>query len=92
MGVLSNFRLISSGVEEILNSAETRAFLTDKAEAVLSSAQAGAPVVTGAYAASLHIEQDTTDRAAVRVVADVDYAMIVEANTGNLAQAMDAAG
>ena len=55
-----------------------------------SAARASAPVASGEYAGSLHIKQDTTDRAAVRVGSDVPHALVVEANTGNLARALDA--
>ena len=78
--------------EQILKSDEVRAFITERAERVLAAAQSSAPVASGTYRASLHIEQDTTDRAVARVVADVPYAMVVEADTGNLARAIDAAG
>jgi hypothetical protein len=84
--------LKSAGVKALLNSGETRAMLTGKAGPVLSAAQSSAPVASGEYRASLHLEQDTTDRAVVRVVSDAPHAMIVEANTGNLARALDAAG
>lgn len=67
------------------------ATLEDAAQRALSAAQGTAPVETGAYRDSLHIETDHTDRMAKRVVADVDYAMVVEANTGNLARALDSA-
>ena len=77
---------------EILKSDEVRAVVTERAERVLAAAQASAPVASGTYRASLHVEQDTTSRAVARVVADVPYAMVVEAATGNLARALDAAG
>lgn len=81
------------GMGELLKSAGVRGFVTERAERVLSAAQSSAPVgETGDYKASLHIEQDTTDRAVVRVVADVSYARIVEANTGTLSRALDSAG
>lgn len=67
------------------------ALLEEAAQRALDAAQGSAPVATGAYRASLHIETDHTDRMVKRVVADVDYAMAVEANTGNLARALDAA-
>lgn len=66
--------------------------LRGKAEAVLSAAQSSAPRVTGAYADSLQIVEDVTDRAVARVVTTVPYGLIVEADTGNLARALDAAG
>lgn len=78
--------------EELLKSSGVRALVNDRAERVLSAAQSGAPVETGTYRGSLHIEQVTTDRAVARVIASVDYAHVVEANTGNLARAIDAAG
>jgi hypothetical protein len=78
--------------DEILNSNEVRDLCTTRAERALSAARSAAPVDSGAYRASLRLEQATTDRAVARVVADVDYAMVVEARTGNLARALDAAG
>lgn len=80
-----------AGIRELLNRAETRAMLTEKANRVLAAAQAGAPVESGAYKASLHVEQGTTDRAVVAVVAGTDHAFVVEANTGTLRRALDAA-
>jgi hypothetical protein len=85
-------KLKSSGVKALLNSRETRALLTDKAEAVLSTAIASAPVETGNYRDGLEIQQDTTDRAVARVVGTAPHSHLVEANTGNLARALDAAG
>lgn len=80
-----------AGMGALLKSDAVRDGLTARAEQALAAAQASAPVESGAYRDSLHLEQDTTDRAVVRVVSDVDYAMVVEANTGNLARALDAA-
>jgi bisphosphoglycerate-independent phosphoglycerate mutase (AlkP superfamily) len=63
------------------------------AKQVESAAKASAPVKTGTYAASIRAETvDHPTRVIGRVVADVDYALVVEANTGNLARALDAAG
>lgn len=81
----------SSGIRELLTSDETRAVLTDKAQAVEAAAKSSAPVASGAYRDSIHIEQDTTDRAVTRVVSDAPHAFVVQANTGNLARALDAA-
>lgn len=89
---LSRFRLISGGVKEVLNSSGTRSFLTTEAGKVLAAAQSSAPVDTGAYRAGLHIEQATTDRAVVRVAGGTDHDFVVEAKTGNLSRALDAAG
>lgn len=79
---LERFIFKGSGVKEILNSDATRALLEGPAEAAAARMRANAPVESGALAASIHVEDDTTDRAVKRVVADVPYAMVVEADTG----------
>jgi hypothetical protein len=84
----SGVKLNHAGMAALLKSAEIRAAVAPHAEQALAAAQAGAPVESGDYKASLHIEHDTTDRAVERVVADVDYAMVVEAKTGNLARSL----
>lgn len=84
-------KLKSSGVKQLLNSSGVRSLLTSKAGGVLSAARSGAPVVSGEYVSSLQIVQATTDRAAVRVASTAPHGMIVEANTGNLARALDSA-
>lgn len=89
---MARVKLKSSGVEDVLKSSGTRSVITDKADAVLAQAISTAPVVTGTYQASLHIEQDTTDRAVARVVASAPHAHLVEAQSGTLARALDAAG
>jgi hypothetical protein len=83
--------LNSAGVKELLNDPGVREELTRRAEQVLARAQDTAPVVSGDYADSLRIEQATTDRAVVRVVADSDHAVYVQAATGHLSRALDAA-
>lgn len=83
-------KLDHAGMGELLKSAEVRDALTQRAEKVLAKAKADAPVDTGAYRDSLHIEQATTDRAVVRVSGGTDHDWIVEAKTGNLARALDA--
>lgn len=85
------FRLKSSGMQDLLTSSEVRDDLTDRAARVLSAAKSSAPVASGTYRDSLRIVQDTTDRAVVRVVSDVEYAPAVQAKTGNLSRALDAA-
>lgn len=85
-------KLNSRGMGAMLNSAEVRRELTNRASRVLAAAQAAAPVDTGAYRASLHLQQATTDRAVVRVVAGTDHAFVVEADRGTLARALGAAG
>jgi hypothetical protein len=81
----------SGGIKDLLKSSEVRSMLKNKADPVLSAAQADPHDASGAYEGSLHIVDDTTDRAVVRVVADVPYALVLEANYGILARALDAA-
>lgn len=81
-----------AGMKALLNDPSVRAELTRRVGPVLAAAQASAPVASGAHKASIHMEQATTDRAVVRVVADSDHSLVVEANTGNLARALDSAG
>lgn len=86
-------KLNSAVIQQYLDGEHgVEATLRERAEAVLAAAQAGAPVDTGEYLDSLHIEVDHTDRMVVRVVADAYHAWIVEVTTGNLASALDAAG
>ena len=86
------FRLDSGGMKALLNDPGVRAHLTSRMERVLDVARSSAPSDTGEHAASGHIEQDTTDRAAVRVVFDADHSLVVEARTGHIARSLDAAG
>ena len=85
-------RLHSSGVLDMLKDDGIREALQKPAEAVLQRAQSGAPVKSGAYRDSLSLEDDTTDRAVVRVGAHVPYGMTVEARTGVLARALGQEG
>lgn len=80
-----------AGMAAMLKSAPVRAELTRRGARVLAAAKSSAPVDTGDYKAGLHLEEDTTDRAVVRVVADDWKSAIVEASTGNLGRALDAA-
>lgn len=81
-------KLKSAGVRALLNSGETRSLLTSKAEPILDRARSSAPVASGAYRDSLQLVQDSTDRAVVRVTSTAPHAMVVEANTGNLARSL----
>lgn len=77
------------GIQEYLDGKHgVEAVLEREAQQSLDRAKASAPVRTGAYKDSLHIETVHTDRMVKRVVADVDYARIVEADTGNLARSL----
>lgn len=85
-------RLISRGMDALLEDPGVTRDLRRRAERVLQVARANAPVATGAYRDSLAIEEDETDRTVVRVVSHDRKAMAVEARTGNLARSLDAAG
>jgi hypothetical protein len=82
-------KLNHRGIQEYLDGQHgVEGLLDDEAEKAAEKAQASAPVDTGAYRDSIHVETVHTDRMVKRVVADVDYAMVVEADTGNLARSL----
>lgn len=87
-----DIKLDHGGMAALLKSDGVRSELTKRAGSVLAAAQASAPTETGSYRESLHIIQDTTDRAVVRIGSSAPHAFAVEAATGNLARAVDAAG
>jgi hypothetical protein len=93
MGALSGFKLNHPGIQSYLDGDHgVEGLLEARAAAVASAAKSSAPVDSGDYQASIHVETAHTDRMVKRVVADVSYAMVVEADTGNMARALDAAG
>lgn len=86
---LSRFKLNHAGIQSYLDGGHgVDSLVRSRAEEVASRAKSSAPVDSGAYRDSIHLEEGHTDRLVVRVVADVDYAMVVEANTGNLARSL----
>ena len=87
-----DIKLDHGGMKALLNSSEVRADLTERAERVAAAARASAPVESGAYRDSITVVQDSTDRAAVRVTSTAPHGFTVEAATGNLSRALDAAG
>lgn len=80
------------GMAALLRSSGVAGEMHRRAESALGAAQAAAPVASGAYRASLHVEDVTTDRAVSRVVADVPYALVLEARLRVLGRSIDAAG
>jgi hypothetical protein len=75
----------------ILRSPQVEAKCEEVAHRVLAQAQAIAPVKTGAYKRSLHIEKIShAHRDTFAVVADVPYSAYVEAQHGTLARAAKA--
>jgi hypothetical protein len=81
---VTQVKLDSRGMRELLNEQFVRDHLTKRADRVLSAAQAGSEEF------DYHIEQATTDRAVVRVGSDDDGVLFAEASTGNLLRALDA--
>ena len=86
------YRLNHPGMAELLKDAGVRADLERRAERVLSRARDSARVVSGEYRDGLTTQVRVTDRVVVDVVGTAEHSMIVEAATGNLASALDAAG
>lgn len=85
-------KMKSAGIEQLLKSDGVRALLQPRAERVLAAAKADPHDDTGAYEAGLHIEQDTTDRVAIRIVSGDKKGHILEARYGILSRSLDAAG
>lgn len=85
----SRLKLNHGGIQSYLDGGHgVEGMLDAKAEEVAATAKSGAPVDSGAYRDSIHVETAHTDRMVKRVIADVDYAMKIEADTGNLARSL----
>lgn len=59
--------------------------LQKRADTILDNVKEASPVVSGDYVASLTTERALTDRAVIRVVSDVPYAVYVEAHDAPMA-------
>lgn len=79
------------GIRELLNSDDVGDMLEERMRPALAQAKVNAPVASGAYRDGLHLERDHTDRVVVRLAGSTDHDLVVEADTGNLARALDAA-
>lgn len=89
MGV--RVELNHGGIREVLKSSAVEAELKSRATRVAAAAIASAPRETGEYANSIEVVMDQhRDRVVAHVVAKARHALRVEANTGNLARALDA--
>lgn len=86
----ARIKLNSAGIQSYLDGGGgVDAMLQAEAETRAERARANAPVGdTGNYRDSIHVETDHTDRMVKRVVADVPYAMVVEANHGTMARSL----
>lgn len=82
----------SKAIEEFLKSAEVRAVVRPHADRVAARARETAPKDSLDYVNSIGVEDATTDRAVVRVVARDWKSLIIESKTGNLARALGAEG
>lgn len=82
-------QFFDDALDEIARSAGVRALVTDSADTVADIARADAPVASGEYRDSIHVEVTQADEGTVAtVVADVRHAMIVESREGTLARAL----
>lgn len=85
----ARIKLNSRGIQHYLDGGGgVDALLEGEAQQRAERARSNAPVESGAYRDSIHVETDHTDRMVKRVVADVPYAMVVEANTGTMARSL----
>jgi hypothetical protein len=84
-------KLNHAGMRELLTSAGVQQDLDNRTERMAAAAQAAAPVQSGDYRDSIHAEPaPTRKRARAKVVADVPYALVVEAKHRTLGRALDA--
>lgn len=84
-----NTQFHDEALDDFARSAAVRALVTDAADTVRDIARADAPVRTGTYRDSIHVQVDQTRQGVVAtVVADVRYAMFVESRDGTLSRAL----
>jgi hypothetical protein len=76
----------------LLRDAGVVADLRARGELVASAARAAAPVKSGAFRAGITVWVAQTDRVVVGVGSTVDHAAVVEAKSGTMSRALDAAG
>jgi hypothetical protein len=75
--------------ERLSKSAPVQELLVSVAEDLAERARDSAPVDTGAYKKSIHVETKFQRRAVALVVAGDKKSMIIEAKTGNLVRALN---
>ena len=76
-------------LDEIAASREVRALVVGAANDVRDVARADAPVLTGEYRDNIRVDvEQTPDGVVATVVADVEYAMVVESREGVLSRAL----
>ena len=75
--------------DELGNSAPVERIVVGAAEDAASVARSTAPVDSGEYRDSIHVEVDrAAHRVVAKVVASSDHSMLVESQTGNLSRAL----
>ena len=84
----SRVRLSSAGMKALLNGGGVRSAVRREAEQVAQRARSIAPVQSGDYRDSIHVVDDTTDRAVARVVASDWKASVIEARSRVLGRAL----
>jgi hypothetical protein len=86
------FRLIRSGMDDLLHSTPVERHLLERAEKVADRAKSLAPIKTGAYRNSIRAStEDHPGRVAAHVSSNVDYAATIEARLRVLGRSIDAA-
>lgn len=81
-----------SALDELARSQPVEDLVVDAADDVRDIARSDAPVLTGEYRDSIHVEVEQTREGVVaRVVADVPYALFVESREGTLGRALNKA-
>lgn len=86
---MSGFVLDPNFIDDLAHSPAVLALCTEVADEIADIARQTAPVDSGDYRNSIHVEAaQRSDRVAAEVVADDPKAMIIEARTGNLARAL----
>lgn len=85
----STFKSNSAGWRKVLRSDQAQAATNQVAERKAAVARSIARVDTGAYRDSIHVEEaPTNNRARSVVVADVPYALVLEAKDNTLGKAL----
>lgn len=80
---------LESFLDDVGHSGAVEMLVDSVARDVMAEARLSAPVKTGDYQRSIHVETvRTRHRTVAKVVADVPHALAVEARTGNLARAL----
>jgi hypothetical protein len=84
----TTMRFNNAYFEALERSPQVRAKCEEAANAIAATAQATAPVDTGAYRDSIHVETKVQGRVVALVRADDPASMIIESRTGNLLRAL----